>query len=148
MARKVSTYTVTAEGRDQGKQFLLTEMPATQGEMFAVRAFLALARSGITIPDGWQGMGFAALASLGIGALGQLPFHEAKPLMEELWTCVSAVPDKNNQAFTRQLLESDVEEISTRLLLKMEVLKLHFDFFKAVGSSKPAPAPAATESKD
>lgn len=143
MARKTTIYTVAAEGRDQGKRFLITEMSATQGELFAVRAFLALARNGISIPEHWQELGFAALAGLGVAVLGQLPFHEAKPLMEELWTCVQAVPDPNQPAFARPLVETDVEEIGTRLAIKLEVLKLHFDFLKAVGSLKQAPASAA-----
>jgi hypothetical protein len=143
MSRKTVTHTVAAEGRDAGKRFLITEMSATQGELFAVRAFLALARNGIPIPDGWQEMGFAALAGLGVAVLGQLPFSEVKPLMDELWTCVNIVPDVNQPAFTRQLVETDVEEIGTRLVLKLETLKLHFDFLRAVGSSISAPASAA-----
>src|SRR5690242_21778037 len=48
--RKTLRYTVAEEGRDKGKTYLLTEMSASQAEMWAARAFLAMANNGIEIP--------------------------------------------------------------------------------------------------
>ena len=45
MARKVEYITIDQEGRDQGKTFKITEMPALKAEKWATRAFLALAAS-------------------------------------------------------------------------------------------------------
>ena len=42
MARKTATYIVESEGRDKGKQFLLTEMAVAKAEDWAIRAMLAL----------------------------------------------------------------------------------------------------------
>ena len=35
MARKTQTYTIDSGGRDKGKTFLITEMPATKAEDWA-----------------------------------------------------------------------------------------------------------------
>ena len=53
MARKVSNYTVTKEGRDLGKTFVITEMPASRAEAWATRALLALMAGGVELPDGF-----------------------------------------------------------------------------------------------
>ena len=51
MARTVSNYTVTDEGRDNGKVFVLTEMPASRAESWAMRALLALMAGGVEVPE-------------------------------------------------------------------------------------------------
>ena len=51
MPRRTKTYVIADENRDKGKMFLLTEMPALQAEKWAIRAFLALAKAGLVIPD-------------------------------------------------------------------------------------------------
>lgn len=138
--RKTLTYRVPDEGRDQGKTYLLTEMPASQAEMWAARAFFAMANTGIELPSELTDSGMAGLAHLGLSLLGKLPFNEAKPLMDEMFTCVQFVPDPSNQSFTRPLVENDIEEIKTRLKLRVELLKLHSDFFSAVAPSTSASA--------
>ena len=44
MARKTKIVTIAAEGRDYGKSYLLTEMPALKAEKWATRAMMALIR--------------------------------------------------------------------------------------------------------
>ena len=51
MARKTKRVTITAEGRDKGKTFLITELPADQAERWAIRALLALIQSGAVISE-------------------------------------------------------------------------------------------------
>jgi len=46
MARKTATVTISAEGRDKGKTFFLTEMSAERSEEWGERALLALVRGG------------------------------------------------------------------------------------------------------
>lgn len=138
--RRTAYYKVSEEGRDQGKTYLITEMPATQAELLATRAFLAMSRGGVEIPDDVAATGMAGIAKVGLGLLAKIPFEDAKPIMEEMMACVRIVPDENKPDFSRPLVENDIEEIKTRLKLRMEVFKLHTDFLKAVGTSTSASA--------
>ncbi len=135
MARKTQPVTIEQEGRDKGKTFLLTEMSAVQGELWAARAFFAIANNGIEIPDGLEESGMAGMARFALKLLGKLPFAEAQPLMAQMFECVRAVPDPNKPEFSRPLIEDDIEEIATRFTLRMKVLELHSDFFRAAGRS-------------
>lgn len=143
MARKESRYRVEDEGRDKGKVFLLREMPASQAERWALRAFLAISRSGVDLPEEAAQSGFAGLASYGISLIGKLPFDEAQALMNEMFDCVSRIPDPDKSDFTRSLVEDDIEEIATRVKLRVAVFKLHADFSKAATSLTSAQPSAA-----
>jgi hypothetical protein len=132
MARKTKVVVITGDedNRDLHKRFLLTEMPASQAEKWAMRAFLALTRSGLEIPANIKEAGFAGLAIMGLQALSQISFQEAEPLMDEMFSCVQVMPDARNPQVVRPLLESDIEEVTTRIHLRQEVLQLHVSFFK------------------
>ncbi|MGC1062809.1 hypothetical protein WKH44_16025 [Pantoea agglomerans] len=130
MARKELFYTETA-GRDTGKVFYIREMSAAQAEWWAIRAGMAMARSGVDLPDNFADMGIAAMAGTGLKMVSQIPPAEAKPLLDELMECVQCVPDAANQNIKRRLIDDDIEEIATRLKLRAEVFKLHVDFFQA-----------------
>ena len=147
MARKLQAVTITAAGRDQGKQFLLTEMPATRAEKWAIRVFLALARSGVDVPDNIASMGMAGIAMVGLKAMGGMDFELADPLLDEMLTCVQAVPDPAHPEIVRRLVESDTEEIATLMKLRQEVLALHVDFSSLAArlnsEASPAEKPAA-----
>lgn len=149
MARKVLDFTITDPGRDIGKMFRLTEMPATQAEKWAAKAFLALARAGVEIPDNIASAGLAGIAAMGVKALGGMSFADAEPLMDEMFRCVQRVVDPANPMFARSLVEDDIEEVATRLKIRMELFKLHVDFF-TIGalstSTRVAPVQAVTQS--
>ncbi|MGD9424009.1 hypothetical protein ACLHDD_02270 [Pantoea sp. NSTU24] len=130
MARKEIYYTET-KGRDAGKVFYIREMSATQAEWWAIRAGMAMARSGVDLPENFADMGIAAMAGTGLKMVSQIPPAEAKPLLDELMECVQCVPDASNQNIKRRLIDDDIEEIATRLKLRAEVFKLHVDFFQA-----------------
>lgn len=130
MARKELFYTETA-GRDAGKVFYIREMSAAQAEWWAIRAGMAMARSGVDLPDNFADMGIAAMAGTGLKMVSQIPPAEAKPLLDELMECVQCVPDAANQNIKRRLIDDDIEEIATRLKLRAEVFKMHVDFFQA-----------------
>ena len=130
MARKELYYTET-KGRDAGKVFYIREMSATQAEWWAIRAGMAMARSGVDLPENFADMGIAAMAGTGLKMVSQIPPAEAKPLLDELMECVQCVPDAANQNIKRRLIDDDIEEIATRLKLRAEVFKLHVDFFQA-----------------
>ncbi|HGE8373774.1 TPA: hypothetical protein ACGD64_000577 [Serratia marcescens] len=129
MARKETFITIDAAGRDQGKVFYIKEMSASQAEWWALRALMAMGRGGVEIPDNLRSMGIAAMAVEGLKAISKIPPDEAKPLLDELMTCVQAVPNPADKTVVRPLIEADIDEVATRLNLRAEVFKLHVDFF-------------------
>lgn len=131
MARGSSKVTIAAEGRDMGKVFLITEMPASQGEWWAIRTILALIKGGAELPEGFEKLGMAGMAQLGFKSLANLEPSIAAPLLQEMLDCVKIVPDPKNPSVIRMLIEEDIEEITTRFTLRFEVFKLHAGFLKA-----------------
>lgn len=129
MGIKTQRITVTAEGRDKGKTFLLTEMPADQAEAWALRALLGLQRSGMEITDDALAGGAASLAALGLKALFNLPWDELQPLLEEMFTCVTYVhnPKHASQEITPGR-NSQIEEVATRFMLRIAIFELHLGF--------------------
>lgn len=147
MARNILNYTVTDEGRDKGKTFVLTEMPASKAEAWAMRALLALLANNVELPDGFERMGMAAMAEIGIKALAGLKWEVAEPLLAEMWSCVQIMPDPSKPHVIRPLIEEDVEEITTRVKIRAEVWKLHTGFLKAVAPSISGGSPATAVKK-
>lgn len=134
MARKTLIVTIPPleegkDNRDAGKTYLLTEMPASQGEDWGIRALLALARAGIEIPEGFENSGMAGVHSVGGLRLGgALHPEDVGPLMAEMMECVRFIPDPSKPEMIRPLVESDIEEVGTRLKLRGEVMQLHLGF--------------------
>lgn len=144
--RKTKIVTVDLEGRDKGKQFLLTEMPAHQGEKWAIKATVALAHAGVEIPQEMMGAGWAALAYGALNALSNVSFDELEPLLDEMMRCIQAIRDPDNPALTFPLVETDTEEIVTRFYLRAELFSLHSGFSMADVKSRLAPARPSTTS--
>lgn len=136
MARKTKTVIISAAGRDQGKHFLLTEMSAVRAESWGLRALLALAHGGVDIPEGFMDAGIAGMAVMGVEALGRLRYEDAAPLLDEMLAQVQIIPDPvgNRALVTRPLMaEEDIEEITTLVQLRKEIIGLHIDFFTDAG---------------
>jgi len=133
--RKKSIVTITDQNRDKGKAFQIDEMPASQGEAWATRAILALMAGGIELPEGFERLGMAGMAEVGLRALAGLKYEVAEPLLAEMMGCVSMIPDPSKPQVVRPLIEEDIEEISTRVKLRAEVWKLHTDFLQAANPS-------------
>lgn len=138
MGRKTKTIVIESEGRDQGKMFTITEMSPSQSEKWAFRALLALAKSGLEVPDDIATSGLAGVAALGIKAFSGLRFEDAEPLLDEMFAMVAFIPDASRPAVKRgfggvgPLIDDDIEEIKTRLTLRKELFALHTDFFMPV----------------
>lgn len=143
--RKTKDVVVALEGRDKGKVFRITEMPASQAEKWATRAFLALAHSGVEVPEYVSGAGMAGIAVLGLKALGGVSFEEAEPLMDEMMACVTIVRDPKQPMMAFGLMEQDTEEVSTRVLLRGEVFELHTGFSFAAEKWTSTSAATTTE---
>ena len=130
MARKTLIYTVDADGgRDQGKAFVLTELPARQAEWWAARVFLALAANNVDIPEDVTNLGMEGIAIIGLKALGKLNPKDTKPLLDEMMECVMVLPDPTKPMVIRTLVDDDIEEIKTILQLRKAIFGLHCDFF-------------------
>jgi len=96
MARASKLVTIDAANRDRGKVFLVTEMPPRQSEKWATRALLAVSRSNSSLgaeAGELADSGMAGLAAIGFRALSSLEFEDAEPLLDEMLSCVSFVPD-------------------------------------------------------
>ena len=142
--RHTKIVTIDNDTRDKGKQFLITEMPASQAERWVTRAFFALGRAGIEVPGGLQQLGWAGMVIIGLRALARLNHEDATPLLEEMMGCVEAIPDpQEHPQIHRALIEGDIEEVETRLFLKSEVFELHsgFSITRALADAKAPPPP-------
>lgn len=139
MARKTKAVQITAEGRDKGKTFWITEMDALRAEKWAARALLAFAKSGRSdMPEDLQAGGAAALVRVGLIALTGLDFEDAEPLMDEMLGCIQYVPDASKvDQFTKLPITrpvtwdgdaADIDEPMTIVFLRNEVIELHLGF--------------------
>lgn len=127
--RKEKDFDAT-EGRDVGKRFKITEMPAMQAEKWAARFFLALAKSGIDIPPDIVQQGMAGVAIVALRTLGGIEFSAVEPLMDEMFKCVSIYTNfEKNPLHTRPVTgQDDIEEVKTIYDLRKEVIELHLGF--------------------
>ena len=131
--RKSKTITISDHGsRDRGKVFLITELPASLAEDWALRAIRLAQRAGADVPEGIQG-GMAGIAAVGILTVlsGADDVDQLRPLLSEMMDCVQIVTDPKT-GFARKLVQDgvneDIEEIRTRIMLRKEWLNVHLDF--------------------
>lgn len=138
--RRTKTVVISAEGRDRGKQFLITEMPAAEAEEIAIRVL------GGRFPDALMTYGMAGIAIFGIPAIYEMPYDLAKPLWDRIMECVR--PIGTEQAPALLSVDNVVEEVATRVQLRLEVLELHLGFSladaRAALTSLAQNAPAQT----
>jgi hypothetical protein len=140
MARHTKTITIDTQGRDEGKTYIITEMPVRQSEWWGMRFLTALSTSGVEMPDELVGGGMAGVAALGIRfVLGTVGRPEMKELHDEMFaSCLTFLPDPTRPqeaAFMRgyggkvPMVDDDIEEQQTLRRLRQEILILHLDFF-------------------
>ena len=123
---------IEKEGRDKGKIFVLTPMSAWDAEEWATKALFAIMNAGVEVPDNIMESGLAGLAYVGFQALKKVRFEEVRPLWEQVMECVQIKPSAK---VIRAITKDDIEEVSTLLLLRKEVVKMHLDFFMFGGES-------------
>ena len=146
MARKKTTVKIETEGRDKGKVFLLTEMPARQAEKWGARALLLAAQSGANVANVNAGM--LGVVTMGLQAvLGGVRFSDVEPLLDEMLACVAIVPDPRHPEVTRPIIDDDLEEWATITRLRQEVLELHlgFSLADALSNLRSSAAPTSQE---
>lgn len=149
MARRTAEVTIDDPGdpakskpasRDHGKVYVLTEMAAADADRWAQRVFFEMIKGGVDLPDGVASTGMAGIAAVGLRGLAGIDSEKAIKLLDEMLACVKIRPDPSNPAVVRPLMAAeDTEEVKTRLLLRMEVFKLHTGFSIADALSKSTP---------
>lgn len=133
--RKKLPVAITADGRDNGKTFMLTELPARQAEKWAMRALFVLAKY-MDIPEHIMNSGMAGLAQLSPKMFLSATFAEVEPLMDEMLSCVRIIRDARRPDMEFELTGDDIEEVPTLLFLRSKVWELHTGFSLAGTLSK------------
>lgn len=129
MARKTKVFTVNDEkSRDNGRSYLITEMSSDAAEWWAIKVLLAIGKTETEIDFNAP---FAQMARQGLIGLFKMDPAQAKPLLDEMMGCVRVKLPGSNES--RDMLPGDIEEITTRFLLRKEIAELYFDFFVGGG---------------
>jgi hypothetical protein len=144
MARNTKLVTI-ASGRDKGKGYFLTEMSAFKAEKWAARALLALTAGGAELPDSFDvhQASAAQLATVALSALGGLEWKLVEPLMDEMLECIQFVGNPKNPDSPKLPLsanEDAIEDVTTLVTIRRELIELHLGFSLAGGLRKSVPA--------
>lgn len=128
-------------GRDDGKVFLIREIPAYDLEWFWIRTVMALGTSGITVPQDIVDSGAVGLLMIGYQAfLGAKP-EAVKPLRDEMMQTVWFTPSPNVDPMPWH--PSLVFDLSTLRTLREKWLELHTGFSVAALAQKLGESAAA-----
>ncbi len=123
-------------------------MSADKAERWAIRMVLALTNANVEVPEGslQAGMsGLAAMMAQGVRGLAGLKFDAISALLDEMMECVQFQPAANIPPMPILKGEaSQIEEVPTRLSLRMEVLELHLGFSLAALASTTRETSAPT----
>ena len=151
MARKTKTVVIES-GRDDGKSFLVTEMPVTKADKWANTALLAMMRGGVDVggvnfdligntlmpsdaPKIDVSGGMLELARISIAGLGNVTEAVGQSLLDQLIEdCVQVVPT-GGAARPMLSIDDEIEDLKTLWTLRKEAFILHIDFL-ADGSSQ------------
>lgn len=147
--RKVENVVVPFAGRDQGKIFRITEMPAAQAEKWALRFFVAIKGTSAFIPDEVALLGMVGIAIRGLNSIlaADIKPEALDPLLDEMFSCVQIVRDAKFPDAATALIADDIEEVPTRMWLRSEVLRVHtgFSCTDALSALISAMKPGASE---
>lgn len=135
MARKEIPFIVETEGRDKGKEFLITEMSAWDADSLAQDIFRAMGDSNYSsIPADVIAMGCAGLATVGLSVISASSPEVARQLRDRLMSTVDIVITNDGKRQQRKVNGSlDFEEVSTIRSLLDKVFEINFDFLTIAG---------------
>lgn len=135
MARKEIPFIVEEEGRDKGKEFLITEMSAWDADSLAQDIFRAMGDSNYSsIPPDVIAMGCAGLATVGLSVISASSPEVARQLRDRLMSTVDIIITNDGQRQQRKVNGSlDFEEVSTIRSLLDKVFQVNFDFLTIAG---------------
>lgn len=139
---------VIEKGRDAGKKFLITEMPAYKFDNLAMRMLAAVASSGVSLTNFISESTGIAIDNIGdlaalkeidpldgaIGLLnasfnvfGMIPTSVSMPILDELLSCVQFIPDGGRARPINHDL-GDVEDFRTLWKLRFDAYMIHVSF--------------------
>ncbi|EBQ7172460.1 hypothetical protein BRR76_18005 [Salmonella enterica] len=135
MARKEIPFIVEEEGRDKGKEFLITEMSAWDADSLAQDIFRAMGDSNYSsIPPDVIAMGCAGLATVGLSIISASSPEVARQLRDRLMSTVDIIITNDGKRQQRKVNGSlDFEEVSTIRSLLDKVFQVNFDFLTIAG---------------
>ncbi|KAA1280241.1 hypothetical protein DXF85_02905 [Citrobacter pasteurii] len=135
MARKEIPFIVEEEGRDKGKEFLITEMSAWDADSLAQDIFRAMGDSNYSsIPADVIAMGCAGLATVGLSVISASSPEVARQLRDRLMSTVDIIITSEGQRQQRKVNGSlDFEEVSTIRSLLDKVFEINFNFLTIAG---------------
>lgn len=135
MARKEIPFIVEEEGRDKGKEFLITEMSAWDADSLAQDIFRAMGDSNYSsIPADVIAMGCAGLATVGLSVISASSPEVARQLRDRLMSTVEIIITNDGQRQQRKVNGSlDFEEVWTIRSLLDKVFQVNFDFLTIAG---------------
>lgn len=135
MARKEIPFIVEEEGRDKGKEFLITEMSAWDADSLAQDIFRAMGDSNYSgIPPDVIAMGCAGLATVGLSVISASSPEVARQLRDRLVSTVDIVITNDGKHQQRKVNGAlDFEEVSTIRSLLDKVFQVNFDFLTIAG---------------
>lgn len=132
-------YTITTEGPDKGKVFVISRMPAFQAERWG-RSFLYGATAGTPLEARAVYAGAiaeVARSAVGLNVLRSMDPVFSDPLEKELRDCIKIKPDPERPSITRFIIDGDFEDISTFIELQQKAFEFNTGFFQAVSRSLP-----------
>lgn len=135
MARKEIPFIVEEEGRDKGKEFLITEMSAWDADSLAQDIFRAMGDSNYSsIPPDVIAMGCAGLATVGLSVISASSPEVARQLRDRLMSTVDIIITNDGKRQQRKVNGAlDFEEVSTIRSLLDKVFQVNFDFLTIAG---------------
>ena len=135
MARKEIPFIVEEEGRDKGKEFLITEMSAWDADSLAQDIFRAMGDSNYSsIPPDVIAMGCAGLATVGLSVISASSPDVARQLRDRLMSTVDIIITNDGKRQQRKVNGAlDFEEVSTIRSLLDKVFQVNFDFLTIAG---------------
>lgn len=147
MTRKQITHIVESAGRDQGKEFLITEMSAWDADTLAQDIWRAMGDAKFTsIPADVIAMGSAGLATLGLSVLSASKPEVAAAMRDKLLGTVEVVITSEIGQQVRKVLPIDFEEVQTIRQLMDKVFEVNFGFL-AVAAESDSPSSSQTQSQ-
>lgn len=114
------------EGRDAGKVFKITEMPAFQMDRWATRALLVLGKAK---KGGILTIGSMSTEDL-LSSLSGVCYDDAEPLLQELLECCAFVKNGQSIVLTKDMIDGIIEDWTTLFKLRMEALNLCTGFLE------------------
>ncbi|QEA11038.1 hypothetical protein ABSZL4_74 [Acinetobacter phage AB_SZL4] len=137
MSEGLKTKTVTIEdGRDKGKVFKITEMPAIQADEWAHRLLEQAANSGVNLKDvdvlNLDTKSMAGMIEIGAAVftvLGRIPHEISRELKFDLLDrCVQIVPKSGEPRMC--MWDQEIKDFKNFTILAAHAIGIHIDFLE------------------